>query len=99
MSYTTTRDCEGGTVMDLKLKDRFLSLWHKYFNNAELPIAYWYADGPGDARAMKEGEGPRCIIGGLDMGHAVGSPGGKRYLGFRPTLLCSSGRFAFCCHS
>jgi hypothetical protein len=83
--------------MDMKLKDRFTNLWKKYFNKAELPIAYWYADDPGDAAVMKEGEGPRCIIGGLvkvrggasqayDV-DAVGCPGGKRYLGFRPNLM------------
>jgi uncharacterized protein (DUF169 family) len=92
--------------MDMKLKDRFLSLWNKYFNRAELPIAYWYADDPGDAIVMKEGEGPRCIIGGLvkvrqgasrayDV-DAVGCPGGKRYLGFSPDLMPDFEYFLSC---
>ncbi len=92
--------------MDMKLKDRFLSLWKKYFNKAELPIAYWYADAPGDAALVKEGEGPRCIIGGLvrvrngvsqayDV-DAVGCPGGKRYLGFRPNLMPDFEYFLSC---
>ena len=78
--------------MNTVLKNKFLSLWKKYFNNAELPITFYYTDTPVNAEAVKPGAVPRCIIGaimkiregeslafGVD---AVGCPGGKRYLGF-----------------
>jgi hypothetical protein len=28
--------------MDLEFMDKFLSLWKKYFNGAELPITFYY---------------------------------------------------------
>jgi uncharacterized protein (DUF169 family) len=78
--------------MDLSLKDKFLTLWKKYFNDAPLPVTFYYSDTAGRAEAVKPGAGPRCIIGGLVKVRdgqslafnvdAVGCPGGKRYLGF-----------------
>ncbi len=82
--------------MDTALKDRFLTLWKKYFNNAPLPITFYYTDTTGRAAAVKPGSVPRCVIGAVakvrdgqslafDVG-AVGCPGGKRYLGFSDKL-------------
>ncbi len=92
--------------MDMQLKNRFLALWPKYFNHAELPFAYWYADDPGDAVAVKEGEGPRCLIGGLVKvrsgvslaydADAIGCPGGRKYTGFRPNLMPDFEYFLSC---
>jgi len=30
--------------MDMKIKERFLRLWEKYLNSAELPIVFYYTD-------------------------------------------------------
>jgi hypothetical protein len=40
-------------------------LWKKYFNNAPLPITFYYTDKPVNAEAVKPGSVPRCIIGAL----------------------------------
>ena len=82
--------------MDAKFKEKFLTRWKKYFNNADLPITFYYTDEAGKAEMAKAGAGPRCIIGGLvnvQKGQsaaydvdAVGCPGGKRYLGFVDSL-------------
>ncbi|MCJ7604827.1 MAG: DUF169 domain-containing protein [Dehalococcoidales bacterium] len=90
----------------MNLKDKFLTLWKKYFNNAEIPIAYYYTDKPVDADIVKPGSGPRCIIGalaGVRQGKslafdvdAVGCPGGKRYLGFSPDLMPDFEYFLSC---
>ncbi len=82
--------------MDLVIKEKFLTLWKKYFDNAELPIVFYYTEEASHAEAVKPGSVPRCIIGALvkvrdgqslafDV-DAVGCPGGKRYLGFTDTL-------------
>jgi hypothetical protein len=31
--------------MDIELKDRFLTLWEKYFDGTELPIFFYYTNG------------------------------------------------------
>lgn len=78
--------------MDIKLKDKFIELWKKYFNGAELPITFYYTGEEGHAELVKPGSVPRCVIGALsnvrkgkslcfDIG-SVGCFGGKRYLGF-----------------
>ncbi len=51
--------------MDIELRDKFLTLWKKYFNNAELPITFYFSDD--GSRALPAGNEhlPRCVIGGL----------------------------------
>ena len=81
--------------MEAELKQRFLELWHKYFLDAELPIGLYYTDEAGRAdRAQPEGR--QCIICKLAQVRsgtsfsfdvdAVGCAGGRRYLGFVPSL-------------
>lgn len=92
--------------MEIKLKKQFLEGWKKYFNNAELPIAYYYTDTPDNADITRAGSGPRCIIGALAGvrkgkslafdGDTVGCPGGKRYLGFSPDLMPGFEHFLSC---
>jgi len=78
--------------MDKELKEKFIKLWKKYFNNTELPITFYYADEEGHAEMVKPGSVSRCLIGALsnvrkgkpycfDAG-SIGCFGGKRYLGF-----------------
>jgi hypothetical protein len=92
--------------MDAAFKNRFLTLWKKYFNDAELPITFYYTDEEGHAEAVKPGSVPRCIIGGLvkvQKGEslafdvdAVGCSGGKRYLGFAEELMPNFEYFLSC---
>ncbi|MFH1647507.1 MAG: DUF169 domain-containing protein [Chloroflexota bacterium] len=82
--------------MDISLKEKFLALWEKHFNGADLPITFYYTDEAGHADAVRPGTVPRCVIGALvkvcqgqslcfDV-DAVGCPGGRRYLGFAEKL-------------
>jgi hypothetical protein len=82
--------------MDIEFKEKFLGLWRKYFNRAELPITFYYSDKEGQAELVKPGSVPRCLIGamvevrnGRSLGFgtdSVGCFGGKKYLGFAETL-------------
>jgi uncharacterized protein (DUF169 family) len=92
--------------MDAAFKNRFLALWKKYFNNAELPITFYYTNEAGHAGAARAGAGPRCVIGALvkvQQGESlaldvdsVGCPGGKRYLGFAENLMPDFEYFLSC---
>ncbi len=92
--------------MDISIKEKFLTLWKKYFNNAELPITFYYTDEEGRAEAAKPGSGHGCIIAALvkiregqslsfDV-DAVGCPGGKRYLGFAEEIMPDFEYFLSC---
>jgi uncharacterized protein (DUF169 family) len=92
--------------MDMDLKSRFAQRWNKYFNNAELPITFFYTDSPIDAEIAKAGKIPRCIMAALTEVRkgrslafdvdAVGCPGGKRYLGFKEDLMPNFNYFLSC---
>ena len=92
--------------MDATFKNKFLKLWKKYFNDAELPITFYYTDEEGRAESVKPGSVPRCIIGALvkvQKGEslafdvdAVGCAGGKRYLGFADSLMPDFEYFLSC---
>jgi uncharacterized protein (DUF169 family) len=92
--------------MDIALKEKFLSLWKKYFNNADLPITFYYSDKASPTEAVKPGSVPRCIMGALlkvQKGQSialnvdsVGCPGGKRYLGFAENLMPNFEYFLSC---
>jgi uncharacterized protein (DUF169 family) len=92
--------------MDMSLKEKFLKLWKKYFNNAELPITFYYANAPGNADTAKPTKGHRCVISdlakvrrgqslALDV-DSVGCPGGKRYLGFAADIMPDFEYFLSC---
>jgi uncharacterized protein (DUF169 family) len=78
--------------MDMELKEQFIRLWKKYFNNAELPIAFYYTDEKGISELTAPGSLPTCVIGALSKvrkgtslcfnSDSIGCPGGKKYLGF-----------------
>lgn len=92
--------------MDMALKERFLALWKKYFNNAELPITFYYTDEEGYGEKVKPGSVARCVIGALAKVRegkslcfdvdGIGCPGGKRYLGFTDTLMPDFKYFLSC---
>ncbi len=92
--------------MNASFKERLLTLWEKYFNNAGLPITFYYTDEEGHAEVPKPGSLPRCVIGAmgkvqngeslaLDV-DAVGCPGGKQYLGFAENLMPDFEYFLSC---
>lgn len=92
--------------MDKSVREKFLKLWKKYFNNAPLPITFYYTDEEGHAGRPKPDSLPRCVIGAvvkvqngeslaLDV-DTVGCPGGKRYLGFTDTLMPDFEYFLSC---
>ena len=92
--------------MDAAFKQKFLTLWKKYFNDSPLPITFYYTDNPASAETVKAGTGPRCVIGALAAvfkgkslafdADAVGCPGGKRYLGFAEELMPNFEYFLSC---
>lgn len=92
--------------MDAELKNRFIELWKKYFNNAELPITFYYTDEEGHAEAVIPGSVSRCIIGALSKVRkgeslsfnieSVGCFGGKRYLGFAEKIRPNFEYFLSC---
>jgi uncharacterized protein (DUF169 family) len=92
--------------MDMVFKEKFLTLWKKYFNDATLPITFYYTDKPVNAESVKAGSVPSCIIGALVKvregqslafdAEAVGCPGGKRYLGFAENLMPNFEYFLSC---
>jgi uncharacterized protein (DUF169 family) len=92
--------------MDINLKDKFVELWSKYFNGAELPITFYYADNAGHAELAKPGQLAHCVIAALAEirkgrsftfnVESVGCFGGKRYLGFVEELSPNFDYFLSC---
>jgi len=78
--------------MKIEIRDHFIKQWKKYFNNADLPITYYYTDYPGNATIVAPGRNWNCIICQLQKVRAgeslafsaesVNCSGAKRYLGF-----------------
>jgi uncharacterized protein (DUF169 family) len=92
--------------MDMGIKDKFIGLWTKYFNHAELPITFYYSDNGKQGELVKPGSVVRCVIGALvevRKGHSfsfntdsIGCPGGRRYLGFTETIMPNFEYFLSC---
>ena len=81
----------------MKLKEDFQQKWKKYFNEADLPITFYYTDQVRDAEPAKKPTGHRCIMAdfakirkGTSLyfdAESIGCFGGKRYLGFGDELM------------
>ena len=90
--------------MDIVKRDRFTALWKKYFNDAELPVAFYYSKENNNATIVKKAVGHTCIIAQLGrvrkgeplcfLPDSVGCGGGKYYLGFvkGSSIFCHTGR-------
>jgi hypothetical protein len=92
--------------MDLKFKERFLALWNRYFEGADLPITCFYTPEAGALEVVAPPTGHRCLIADLARvraGHSlcfeaasVGCGGGQRYLGFTQELAPNFEYFLSC---
>jgi uncharacterized protein (DUF169 family) len=92
--------------MDAAIRSKFLTLWPKYFNNAELPITFYYNDEEGHAELARPSPAHRCVIGALKEirdgqslsfnADSIGCPGGKRYLGFAEEIMPDFEYFLSC---
>jgi hypothetical protein len=88
------------------IKEQFMDRWRTYFPGAELPIAFYYTDNPGNAQLYRTIEGQHCFIGDLQairQGQTVCFDtksltcfGGKRYLGFSQNLMPNFEYFLSC---
>jgi uncharacterized protein (DUF169 family) len=93
--------------MDARVKEKFIRLWQKYFNGAELPITFYYAN---EARGIKVVRPPseqhRCIFADLSKvragkslcfdANSIGCLGGKRHLGFTQEIMPDFEYFLSC---
>ncbi len=92
--------------MDKEIKEKFIMLWEKFFNGAELPIAFYYTDEGGRAEMAEPPSGHRCIIADLSKvqrgnplcfdADSIGCGGGKRYLGFAEEVMPNFEYFLSC---
>ncbi len=92
--------------MDMKIKAKFIGLWKKYFNGADLPIVFYYTDVRGQAEIMKPTSDHRCVICDLSKvrkgdslcftADSVGCGGGKRYMGFAREIMSNFEYFLSC---
>ncbi len=92
--------------MDVAIKDKFSLLWRRHFNNAELPIAFYYTNEEGHAEKVRRGSGLTCLIGALSEvrngrslcfdADSIGCPGGRRYAGFADKLMPNFEYFLSC---
>jgi hypothetical protein len=92
--------------MNTGLRDHFIQQWKKYFNNADLPITFYYTDDPGDATIMPSTGKWKCIICELQRvrsgqslafsAESVKCGGAKRYLGFTDKMRPNFEYFLSC---
>ena len=76
----------------IKIKDKFLDRWKKYFPGIDLPLVFYYTDDNTVAESMPKADEWRCLISDLARARhgspilfdidSIGCGGGKRYLGF-----------------
>jgi uncharacterized protein (DUF169 family) len=92
--------------MDIELKQKFLELWKKYFNDAEIPITVYFSEKDnGVDKAIPE-KGWSCLICELDRvrngqslcysEEAFKCGGAHRYLGYAPEMSKNFEYFLSC---
>jgi uncharacterized protein (DUF169 family) len=92
--------------VNAELHNRFVSLWSKHFDGADLPICLFYSDDDANEQLLRPVKGRMCMIGqlatvfrGEDLaftGDTIGCFGGKRYLGFSQALSPNFDYFLSC---
>ncbi len=94
--------------MDLELKERFMKLWEKYFNDAELPITFYYTNEDNRGNFVQAPSAAhQCIIGVLNKvrkgqslsfgGDSFGCSGAKRYLGYTQEMSMPNFEYFLSC--
>ncbi len=78
--------------MDMTLKKKFLEAWNRYFDNAELPLIFYYTNEENRAERVSLPAAHQCMIGVLARvrkgaslcfeASSIGCAGGRRYTGF-----------------
>ena len=90
--------------MDIEMRDKFLKLWKKYFNNAELPVTFYFSDDATGTEAAGNLSLPRCVIGALGAARegksfyfdAESIRCGKKFLGFTKEVRPNFNYFLSC---
>ena len=92
--------------MDIELKDRFLTVWEKYFDGTELPIVFYYTNEVSEVELVKPPSRRRCMMADLSKvrtggsirfgAESFGCLGGKRYLGFGQEVMPNFEYFLSC---
>ena len=92
--------------MKIEIRDHFIQQWKKYFNNADLPITYFYTDEPVNATLVSSSGKWNCIICQLQKvrsgeslafsAESVKCGGAKRYLGFADKIRPNFEYFLSC---
>jgi hypothetical protein len=92
--------------MNIEIRDHFIQQWKKYFNNAELPITFFYTDNPVKAEVVPSSGKWRCLICELKKirdgkslafnSDALKCGGAKRYLGFTDKMRPNFEYFLSC---
>lgn len=82
--------------MNLRFRQRFMNLWRGHFDNAALPIAFYYTDSTDGLAVTEPGTLSHCVIKVLSLvqdgkpllldAKSIGCGGGRRYLGFSNTV-------------
>ena len=92
--------------MNIEIRDHFINQWKKYFNNADLPITFYYTDSPADIEIVPSSGKWNCIIcqiqkvrSGESMvfsAESVKCGGARRYLGFDDSIRPNFEYFLSC---
>jgi uncharacterized protein (DUF169 family) len=92
--------------MDMKMKEKFIRLWERYFDGVDLPIVFYYSNDEGCAELIQPSLNHRCVICDLAKvrkgeslcfnAESVGCGGGKRYLGFSREIMPDFEYFLSC---
>lgn len=92
--------------MNMKIKEKFGALWNRYFDEAELPLIFYYTDEEGHGELAKPVSGHRCFIAALSTvrkgnslcfdSQSIGCFGGRRYLGFATKIMPDFEYFLSC---
>ena len=92
--------------MNPEIRDHFILQWKNYFNNAELPITFYYTNNPGNASLVSSSGKWNCLICQLKKvrsgeslafsPEALKCGGAKRYLGFTDKMRPNFEYFLSC---
>jgi hypothetical protein len=92
--------------MDISVREKFKTLWEKYFGTSELPITFYYGDDDGSVKVAKPAKGRSCLICELAKvrkgqsllfgEEEIKCGGGKRYTGFTNKLRPNFEYFLSC---